>query len=251
MVDNQLPGYLALLRAGAAIGLGAPSEVVDTATMTAALAGVLGDRGLRHEMASAAGRVVDGLGAWRLVSSFEDVVAGARPSRGPGEVVVRAATMADAELLWHWRNDPATRENSRSHEEVPLESHLAWLGASLARDDRRLLVGEVAGRPVGTVRWDHEGAGEWEVSITVAPDSRGRGVASGLLAAGEDWLSREATAVHHPAAPAGGTGQRAGVAAYLAAVHTANTASRRLFLGSGYLPDLPADADGFERFVKF
>ncbi|WP_457252517.1 GNAT family N-acetyltransferase [Pedococcus sp. P5_B7] len=249
VVDNQVPGYLALLRAGAAVGLGTPSAVADVPSMAAALTAVLADDTARHDLASAAGRMVDGLGAWRLVSSLEDVVGGARSSRGPGEVEVRAATLADAELLWHWRNDPATRENSRSHEPVPLESHLAWLETSLARADRRLLVGEVAGRPVGTVRWDHEAAGEWEVSITVAPDSRGRGVAAGLLAAGEAWLAREATPMDPPASP-GGPGDRAGVAAYLAAVHTANAASRRLFLGSGYLPDLPADADGFERFVK-
>ena len=259
VVDNQVPGYRALLRAGAAVGLGSPSAAPDTAAldhaasdtaaMAAALTAVLTDATARHDLATAAGRMVDGLGAWRLVTSLEDVLGGARSSRGPGEVAVRAATMADAELLWHWRNDPATRENSRSHEPVPLESHLAWLQASLARADRHLLVGEVAGQPVGTVRWDHESAGEWEVSITVAPDSRGRGVAAGLLAAGEVWLSREATAVD-PGPTTGGPGDRAGVAAYLAAVHTANAASRRLFLGSGYLPDLPADADGFERFVK-
>ncbi|KRF27202.1 bifunctional UDP-2,4-diacetamido-2,4,6-trideoxy-beta-L-altropyranose hydrolase/GNAT family N-acetyltransferase [Phycicoccus sp. Soil802] len=250
VVDNQVPGYLALLRAGAAVGLGSPTEVPDPAAMAGALTAVLTDATARRDLATAAGRMVDGLGAWRLVSSLEEVVGGARASRGPGEVSVRAATPADAELLWHWRNDPATRENSRSHEPVPLESHLAWLEASLARADRHLLVGEVAGRPVGTVRWDREATGEWEVSITVAPDSRGRGVAGGLLAAGEVWLSHEATR-EDPAAPSGGPGDRAGVAAYLAAVHTANAASRRLFLGSGYLPDRPADADGFERFVKF
>lgn len=249
VVDNQVPGYLALLRAGAAVGLGAPSAVSATGAMAAALNAVLTDDTARRDLATAAGRMVDGLGAWRLVSSLEDVVGGARSSRGPGEVTVRAATLGDAELLWQWRNDPATRENSRSHEPVPLESHLAWLQASLAREDRQLLVGEVAGGPVGTVRWDLETAGEWEVSITVAPDSRGRGIAAGLLAAAEIWLSRAATSVD-PTAPTGEPGERAGVAAYLAAVHTANAASRRLFLGSGYLPDLPADADGFERFVK-
>ena len=54
-----------------------------------------------------------------------------------------------------------------------------------------------------------------------------------------------------PAARSGEPCDRVGVAAYLAAVHTTNAASRRLFLGSGYLPDRPADSDGFERFVKF
>ena len=244
VVDNQLPGYEALLRAGAAVGLGARLEAVDPGEMATELAAVLTDAGLRARLAAAAGGVVDGRGAWRLVRAFEEVLGGAGPARGPGAVVVRPVTLGDAELLWRWRNDPATRENSRSHEPVPLEAHLDWLRAALLRADRHLLVGEAQGSPVGTVRWDHEGQGEWEVSITVAPESRGRGVAAGLLSAGEAWL-------------AGSAGDRggmprdeAGVAAYLAAVHTKNVASRRLFLGSGYLPDSPPDHDGFERFVK-
>ncbi|SDP28555.1 Spore coat polysaccharide biosynthesis protein SpsG, predicted glycosyltransferase [Pedococcus dokdonensis] len=252
VVDNQEPGYAALLRAGAAVGLGTATEPLGTAGMADRLSAALADPGLRRDVAAAAGRVVDGLGAWRLVASFEDVLDGATASAGPGEVTVRPATPADAEPLWHWRNDPTTREHSRSQEPVPLESHLAWLTASLARRDRHLLVGEVAGRPVGTIRWDEDSAGEWEVSITVAPDSRGRGVAKGLLAAGEDWLADALDGSAEPGAPkAGDSGRGPGLAAYLAAVHTGNTASQRLFQRSGYLPDLPADGDGFERFVKF
>ena len=40
------------------------------------------------------------------------------------------------------------------------------------------------------------------------------------------------------------------VDAYLAVVHVDNVASRRLFVNGGYAPDLPADADGFERWVR-
>ncbi len=89
--------------------------------------------------------------------------------------------------------------------------------------------------PVGTVRWDDEGAGEWEVSITVAPSARGRGLAGPALTAAQDWL-----AGHLPAPPS----------ALLAVVHEDNTASRRLFLRAGYAPDLPPDDAGFERWVR-
>ena len=116
-----------------------------------------------------------------------------------------------------------------------MDAHLRWLHATLRREDRRLLVGEQDGQPVGTVRWDLDTRGEWEVSITVAPERRGSGLAGALLRAGEDWLQEA-----HPGE----------LAAYLASVHVDNLASRRLFLGAGYLPDLPADDEGFERFVK-
>jgi hypothetical protein len=71
-----------------------------------------------------------------------------------------------------------------------------------------------------------------------------------LLAAGEEWLA--AALAPDPAGVTVGDGTPAGgLAAYLASVHTDNAASRRLFLGSGYLPDQQADAGGFERFVKW
>ena len=69
----------------------------------------------------------------------------------------------------------------------------------------------------------------------MAPEARRRGVAPALLGAAECWLASQ---LGYP--PAG----------LLAVVHRDNTASRRLFVGSGYAPDLPADDAGFERWVK-
>jgi len=40
------------------------------------------------------------------------------------------------------------------------------------------------------------------------------------------------------------------VTAYLAAVHSGNRASVRLFETSGYVPDLPPDPAGFMRYRK-
>jgi spore coat polysaccharide biosynthesis predicted glycosyltransferase SpsG len=250
VVENQGPGYAAVVRAGAAVGLGGPDELADTAATAGLLGPVLAQPGLRSGLAARASELVDGQGAWRLVSSFEAVLAGATPTRGPGPVTMRPATEADAEELWRWRNDPDTRANSRSHEPVPLPDHLRWLRASLARGDRQLLVGEVDEVPVGTVRWDLERPGEWEVSITVAPESRGQRLGAPLLAAAEAWLAGALSSATGGAAPGGDPAAVGGLTAYLAAVHTGNAASPRLFLGAGYLPDLPADGDGFERFVK-
>jgi len=141
--------------------------------------------------------------------------------------------MDDARLLWQWRNDPTTRAGSRSSAEVTWDEHVGWLTASLARSDRVLLVVEHALVPVGTVRWDLEGKGEWEVSVTVAPERRGQSLARPLLHAGEMALSK-------------GTE----VTAYLAVVHVDNGASVRLFESSAYVPDLPPDPRGFMRYRK-
>jgi len=259
VVDNQVPGYLALLGAGAALGLGGPDDLTDRVKTAQRLVPLLEEPARRAAVAAAAGRLVDGLGAWRVVRAWEECHRAApdlhQPS--PAVVEVRAATLADADVLLRWRNDPATRASSRSHEVVSHDAHLGWLEASLTDPARRLLVGEDSGDPVGTVRWDDEGEGRWQVSITVAPEMRGRGVAGPLLRAAEDWLTTE---LRGPVAPAPNQSRphrignrRAGgeLAAYLAVVHESNSPSRRLFLRGGYLPDLPADDLGFERYVKW
>ena len=91
---------------------------------------------------------------------------------------VRPATIQDAELLFGWRNDPQTRANSINTGDAPWEGHLHWLRASLKNPDRQLLVAERDGVPVGTVRID----GGDELSWTVAPEHRGVGLGSEIVA---------------------------------------------------------------------
>lgn len=256
VVENQRAGYDEVLRRGMGCGLGTPADLPG-ADAISTLAHLLADHGVREELARTADEVVDGLGAWRIVSAWETVVAGARPAPEPSPcregrgrhtssdggdattLSVRPATVDDAELLLEWRNDATTRAASRSSEPVSLEEHLHWLRSTLARDDRHLLVAADDAGPVGTVRWDREAPGEWEVSITVAAARRGSGLARTLLLAGEQWLSEAAA-----------QGQVDELSIYLAVVHEDNTASLRLFTHAGYLPDTPATSEGFARYLK-
>jgi hypothetical protein len=111
---------------------------------------------------------------------------------------------------------------------------------------------------VGTVRWDLEGEGEWEVSITVAPPRRGESLSRPILRAGEVALLQERRSAGRRS---GATGpevsgpevsgpEGAGVTAYLAVVRIDNRASRRLFEASAYIPDLPPDSRGFMQYRK-
>jgi len=252
-VDNQREGYDRVVAAGAAVGLGGPElgrpEAGAAERAVGLLRSVLTDSQVRADLVLAGRQVVDGLGAWRVVRTWEQARRQSRGLRGPirlpatgaEALVARRATLQDARLLWRWRNDAATRAGSRSSTEVPWENHLRWLTAILTRTDRMLLVVEdplgavgPAG-PVGTARWDLAPGREreWEVSITVAPDRRGQSLARWLLRAAEVALS-------------GGTN----VSAYLATVQCENHASLRLFETSAYVPDLPPDAAGFMRFRK-
>jgi len=244
-VDNQRDGYDRAVAADAAAGLGGP-ELLEAGGLGAQRAAELLRRLLtaprkRADMRLAGRRAVDGLGAWRVVRTWEQALrlGSAAPSEPPAPALTaRPAGMDDARLLWQWRNDQGTRSGSRSSAEVTWDEHLGWLTASLARSDRVLLVVEDALRPVGTVRWDLASQGEWEVSITVAPERRGQSLARPLLRAGEVTLADQAAS----------KGTR--LTAYLAVVNVDNAASVRLFESCAYLPDQPPDPRGFMRFRK-
>ena len=91
---------------------------------------------------------------------------------------LRRAQEADAELLFIWRNDQETREQSVNGKEVSLSEHRAWLKRTLADPHRQLWIAEWDGGPVGTVRFDFDLAEDperWELSWTIAPEGRGLG----------------------------------------------------------------------------
>jgi spore coat polysaccharide biosynthesis predicted glycosyltransferase SpsG/ribosomal protein S18 acetylase RimI-like enzyme len=289
-VDNQRDGYDRVVAAGAALGLGGPElggpelggpvgrpelgeaelggpELQRDERAVGPLRRALTDSRMRADLAQTGRDVVDGLGAWRVVRTWEQALrlgSTARPAstvhpsstvhasptgnESPAPLTARPAGMQDARRLWEWRNDPATRASSRSSAEIAWDDHVRWLTASLARSDRVLLLAEDPVGPVGTVRWDRQGEGEWEVSITVAPQRRGQSLARPLLRAGELALSK--AALSEGTAPSGTGSSGTEVTAYLAVVHVDNAASVRLFESSAYVPDLPSDPRGFMRFRK-
>jgi RimJ/RimL family protein N-acetyltransferase len=136
------------------------------------------------------------------------------PPAGPG-LSLRAATLDDAALLRQWRNDPVTRANSRNTGEITNDEHMAYLHAVLPNTDRKLLIAELEGAPIGQVRLDKKGSNA-EISLTVAPEARGGGLSSWLLRAAEP-LAREL-----------------GVTTLLAEIHPDNQASIKAFKRAGY-----------------
>ena len=124
-----------------------------------------------------------------------------------------------------WRNDEQTREHSIDQSVVTEADHRRWLDASLSSSERHLFVIETAGQPVGTTRLDRRDAG-WEISITVAPDHRGKGLGSVLLKVTADWFD-----------------ENIGANVILSTIKPSNPASLGLFEKNGYIvvredPDL-------------
>ena len=95
-------------------------------------------------------------------------------------VTLRPAEAADSRVLLRWRNDPETRRWSRRSAPVAEAEHIEWLRQSLLSASRRLLIAEIGTTAVGSVRIDCTADG-YELSWTVAPENRGRGVGTEMV----------------------------------------------------------------------
>ncbi len=239
VVDNQKAGYAAALDAGIARGLGTIDEIrahraVAATHLDSYLAALAaGTVSTREAMAK-----VDGRGAERIVEAWaeafdERLAATVKGEAGAGPALrVRDASMDDCLPLLRWRNDPATRAVSRTTEAVGLDAHAPWLERTLAREDRELFIAHTSNGPVGMVRFDADGSA-WEVSINLAPETRGRGLARKVLSEAESLFFRR-----HPGS------------SVLAYVRADNAPSMRLFDRAGYAPWPDRNEPEFAAFVK-
>jgi RimJ/RimL family protein N-acetyltransferase len=128
-------------------------------------------------------------------------------------VRLRRVTEADANLLLGWSNDPATRAASFHPDPIDRAGHVRWLADRLASPTTGFWIGETDGRPIGQVRVEGD-----EISISVAPDSRGMGFGRALLASAVDEARRTLP-----------------VERLLAQVRLDNPASLVLFEGAGFV----------------
>ncbi len=147
------------------------------------------------------------------------------------ELRLRPAVEADAQLLRAWRNDPETQAASRNTDVVGPEEHGAWLERVLADPDRRLLIVEFDDEPVGQIRFDRTRGYSYEVSLSLDPAWRGRGLGTRALRGGCDWLWMHTHAV-----------------GIKAEVRKRNEASKAVFLSAGFRPAGGGEA-GFLRLA--
>jgi UDP-2,4-diacetamido-2,4,6-trideoxy-beta-L-altropyranose hydrolase len=201
------PNQQLLLHGAARHGLvyATPPDL-DTAALQRHIAAVIDNPGLRNHLSRAGMEQVDGLGTRRVVARLL-----------AQQVRVRPATEADAEMLRHWRNQPEVRAASRNKGEIAAAGHLAWVRRVLSSPAHDLLVGEYAGQPIGSVRFD-VAADEAEVSIYMGPQPEARGLGLALLQAAQAWLKE----------------RRPQVLRVRAEVLGDNQASHHLFAACGY-----------------
>jgi UDP-2,4-diacetamido-2,4,6-trideoxy-beta-L-altropyranose hydrolase len=126
---------------------------------------------LRRSMSQAGARLVDGRGADRVVAA---IIA--------NELRVRRVEPRDCRLLWEWANDPETRAASFNSERISWTEHRSWFSHNLDDPDCLLLMieHEKAG-PIATVRFHPHGDFASEISLTISPEWRARGLAAYVL----------------------------------------------------------------------
>lgn len=94
--------------------------------------------------------------------------------------------MADADQLFAWANDPITRAWSKSTGPILREDHDRWMTFNVLQGypQHIVMIADSDYGSVGVVRFDAERRDvmRYRVSITIAPQFRGRGYAHGVLA---------------------------------------------------------------------
>ena len=138
---------------------------------------------------------------------------------------LREATIDDAKFLFELRNDPETVKQSQNRSPVKWKDHVDWLLEILSPQKRRHLYVAVEAHDdtafavdVGTGRLDLLDDDVMELSITVAPGARGRGVAKRIISA----LKDQATEMGFPT--------------QIAHVRENNVGSMIAFLKAGFIP---------------
>lgn len=234
VTENQQPGFEAAISAGIGVAVSTPPHAAMAVGLKQFESAVSVEK-TRAELIDRGKELVDGLGAWRIVSSWGAVMTTAREARSAErtEMTARPAVMEDARMLFDWRNDEVTRQASRSSAPLIYDNHVEWVRTVLNNPDRILLVIEDGENSVGTVRWDHLTGIDWEVSIALSPAYRGKGIGLDVLRAGEAALLRGEQTVR-----------------MIAAIHEGNGASERLFKRANYLPHLPVNEESFNTFAK-
>jgi UDP-2,4-diacetamido-2,4,6-trideoxy-beta-L-altropyranose hydrolase len=171
LADNQRPNARWAERDGFARSLG---EEPPADTVAASIGELVADPVARQRMAAAGRKAVDGQGAERVAMLLSGALVRLRPAQA-----------GDAELLHRWANDAQTRASSFHPAPIPWPEHHRWLAAVLEDGSRWLLLGlDRDDRPVGQVRLDLDREGALTMSLSVAPEHRGRGFGTALIEAG-------------------------------------------------------------------
>jgi RimJ/RimL family protein N-acetyltransferase len=107
-------------------------------------------------------------------------------------MLIRKATEEDYRIVFEWRNDQLSREMFFGTAPISLDAHRSWFVGVLKDKMRQIYIGEIDKKPVGIARFDlRKGKKEAEVSITISPSMRGKGLGKELLISSIDDIETQ------------------------------------------------------------
>ena len=178
IADNQVSLAIELERQGCALNLGWHVKL-NTTQITNALSALIVNRQERAEYSEQSKRLIDGLGAHRVVQIMRN-----------NGLFLREANIDDSRLVWEWANDSQTRSASFKSESIAWIEHEKWFKSRLTDPQSLFLIAEdELGKPVGQVRFQNEGC-EGTISVSIAPDRRGQGYGWRVIQLGSRLASR-------------------------------------------------------------
>lgn len=182
IADNQVAIARALDRRGIVRWVG-DHESLDDNMIAVALRRALDDD-LDSSWSIRCLREVDGYGASRVCSAMLVTA--------DTTLVARDCREDDEALLLEWATDADSRTNSFESKAISSETHRAWYRDLLKKPDcvRLYVINTENGIPVGQTRFTLHGT-VWEISYSLAPELRGRGMGRALLLAGLDALRED------------------------------------------------------------
>jgi len=96
-------------------------------------------------------------------------------------ILLRFAQQEDSDIVLRWRNDEQTRLNSFSTDLITKEEHETWFAKSLRNPRCNIFIAvQEDGSRLGVVRFDRRDKSA-EISITVAPSCRGKGIGKQII----------------------------------------------------------------------
>ena len=170
VADNQRGLADGLEAIGFSINLGWHSDI-NSETFADQFDRLQKNRQKRKQMANAGYRLVDGNGASRVLATM---------LKSP--FYIRKARMADAGLLFNWRNSTEVRASAFSEDKIVWVDHLRWLKGKIASATSDIFIAiSISEEPIGQIRFDKKNIKTAEIDITVAPEFRNLGYGELLL----------------------------------------------------------------------
>tara|TARA_Y100001968_G_C19450158_1_gene767959 strand:- start:186 stop:653 length:468 start_codon:yes stop_codon:yes gene_type:complete len=102
------------------------------------------------------------------------------------DIFIEKVAINHSKLIWEWRNDLETRQMSLNGEIIDWESHNEWYTKTLNDMSIYFYMGKTLDKNIGIIRFERNKKDfkVYKVSINIAPNMRGKGLAKKFLKKG-------------------------------------------------------------------